>query len=76
MRNMDRIFNKERPIENTVEVTIYYQRYRKRMEINMIRRQKQNVILEIPWLAYYNPEIDQRTGEVKMMRCSEKCEKQ
>jgi len=40
MRNVDRIFNKERPIENTVEVTIYYQRYRKRMEINMIRRQK------------------------------------
>ena len=27
-------------------------------------------------LACYNPEIDQRTSEVKMMRCPEECEKQ
>ena len=27
-------------------------------------------------LACYNPEIDQRTDEVKMMRCPEECEKQ
>ena len=76
MRNVDRIFNKERPIENTVEVTIYYQRYRKRIEINMIRRQKQNVILEIPWLVCYNSEIDWKTKEVKMTRYSEKYGKQ
>ena len=28
------------------------------------------------WLAHHNPEIDQRTGEVKMMRCPEECGKQ
>ena len=28
------------------------------------------------WLAYYNPEIDWKIGEVKMMRCPEKCGKQ
>ena len=28
------------------------------------------------WLAYHNPEIDWRTGEVKIMRCPEKCGKQ
>ena len=33
-------------------------------------------ILEMPWLARHNPEIDWRTGEVKMMRCPKKCEKQ
>ena len=27
----------------------------------------------MPWLARYNPEIDWRTGEVKMTRCPEKC---
>jgi len=32
--------------------------------------------LEIPWLAHHNPEIDWRTGEVKMTRCLEECEKQ
>jgi len=28
------------------------------------------------WLARHNPEIDWRTGEVKMTRCPEECEKQ
>jgi len=30
----------------------------------------------MPWLARHNPEIDWRTGEVKMMRCPEECGKQ
>jgi len=34
------------------------------------------VILEMLWLAHHNLEIDWRTGEVKMMRCPEECEKQ
>ena len=34
------------------------------------------VILGILWLACHNPEIDWRTGEVKMMRCLEECGKQ
>ena len=28
VRNIDRIFNKKRLIEHTVEINIYYQRYR------------------------------------------------
>ena len=36
IRNVDRIFNKKGPIENTVEVNIYYQGHRERTEINMI----------------------------------------
>ena len=40
VRNVDRTFNKEEPIENTVEVNIYYQRYRKRIEIDVIGGQK------------------------------------
>jgi len=30
----------------------------------------------MPWLARHNPEIDWRTGEIKMTRCPEKCGKQ
>ena len=45
VRNVDRTFNKERPIEHIVEVNIYYQGHRKRMEIDVIRGQKWNVIL-------------------------------
>ena len=76
VRNLDGSFNKEGPIENIVEVNIYYQEYRKRTEIDVIREQKWTVILGIPWLACHNPEIDWRTGEVKMMRCLEECGKQ
>ena len=32
IRNLNRMFNKERLIEHTVEVNIYYQGYRERME--------------------------------------------
>ena len=76
VRNVDRSFNKKGPIENTVEVNIYYQGHRKRMEIDVIGGQKWTVILEMPWLACHNPEIDWRTREVKMMRCLEECGKQ
>ena len=76
MRNVDRSFNKEGPIENMVKVNIYYQGHRERIEIDMISGQKWTVILGMPWLARHNSEIDWRTGEVKMTRCLEECGKQ
>ena len=76
MRNVDRSFNKKGPIENMVEVNIYYQGHRERTEIDVISRQKWMVILGMLWLACHNPEIDWRTGEVKMTRCPEECGKQ
>ena len=48
VRNMDSSFNKEKPIEHTVEVNIYYQGHRERMEIDVIGGQKWSVILGIP----------------------------
>ena len=45
VRNIDDSFNKEGLIKHTVEVNIYYQKHRERMEINMIRGQKWSVIL-------------------------------
>ena len=76
VRNVDGSFNQERPIEHTVEVNIYYQGHRERMEINMIEGQKWNVILGIPWLAHHNPKINWKIGEVKMTRCPDECGKQ
>ena len=29
----------------------------------------------MPWLRCHNPEIDWKTGEIKMMRCPDKCGK-
>ena len=34
------------------------------------------MILGMLWLAHHNPKIDWRMGEVKMIRCPEKCGKQ
>ena len=76
VRNVDGSLNKEGPIEHMVEVNIYYQGHRERTEIDIIGGQKWTVILGMPWLAHHNPEIDWRTGEVKMTRCPEECGKQ
>ena len=76
VRNVDGSLNREGPIENTVEVNIYYKGHTERTEIDVIGGQKWSVILEMLWLAHYNPEIDWRTGEVKMTRCPEECGKQ
>jgi len=48
MRNMNGIFNRKELIDHTVEVNIYYKGHREKMEIDIIKRQKWNVILEIP----------------------------
>ena len=76
VRNVDGSFNRKGPIENTVEVNIYYKGYTERMEIDVIGGQKWSVILGMLWLACHNPEIDWKTGEVKMTRCPEECGKQ
>ena len=40
MRNVDGTFNKKRLIENIIEVNIYYQGYKGRIEIDLIGEQK------------------------------------
>jgi len=34
---------------------------------------KQEIILELTWIAEHNPEIDWQTQKVKMSRCPMKC---
>jgi len=62
IRNVNSSFNKKNFIKHMVEVNIYYQKYRKRIEINIIgisiSSYKLSIILEILWLAHHNSEID------------------
>ena len=76
VRNVDGSFNREGPIENTVEVNVYYKGHVERMETDVIEGQKWGVILGMPWLERHNPEIDWKMRKVKMMRCPEECGKQ
>jgi len=48
VRNVDGSFNKKEPIENIVEVNIYYQGYSERTEIDVIGGQKWMAILGMP----------------------------
>ena len=75
VRNVDGSFNREGPIENTVEVNVYYKGHVERTEIDVIGGQKWGVILGMPWLERHNLEIDWKMGEVKMTRCPEECRK-
>jgi len=47
----------------------------KRARIDMCNLGKTELILEMPWLAAYNPEIDWEKGEVKMTCCPPICGK-
>ena len=75
VRNVDSMLNYTGPIVNTVEVEIFFKGHKERTLINVIGGQKWSMILGMPWLRYHNLEIDWKTGEVKMMRCPDKCGK-
>ena len=75
MRNVDDMLNYAGPIVDTVEVEIFFKEYKERTSIDVIGGQKWSVILGMPWLGHHNPEIDWKTGEVKMTRCPDECGK-
>ena len=75
VRNVDGMFNYAGPIVDTVEVEIFFKGHKERTLIDVMGGQKWNVILGMPWLRRHNPEIDWRTGEVKMTGCSDECGK-
>ena len=59
-----------------VKVELFYRGHKERTEIDVIGGQKQSIILEILQLVCHNLEIDQKTGEVKMIRYPDKYRKQ
>ena len=73
MKNVDSMLNYAGPIVDTVEVEIFFKGHKERILRDVIGGQKWSVILGIPWLACYNPEIDWKTGEVQMTRYSDEC---
>jgi len=75
VRNVDGTLNYAGPIVDMVEVEIFFKRHKERTLIDVIGGQKWSVILGMPWLECHNPEIDWKTGEVKMTRCSDECGK-
>jgi len=75
VRNVDGMLNYAGPIVDMVEVEIFFKGHKERTLIDVIGGQRWSVILGMPWLRCHNPEIDWKTGEVKMTRCPDECGK-
>jgi len=52
---------------------MFFKGHIERVRINVYSLGKMEVILGMPWLAAYNPEIDWKKGEVKMTHCPPIC---
>jgi len=75
IRNVDGMGNSGGLVTHEIEVNVYYQGHVERMKLDICNLEKTEVILEMPWLATHNPEINWETGEVKIMRCLPLCRK-
>jgi len=73
VKNVDGTYNSREAIMHEVEVNVYYKSHVERMRMDIYDLRRTEVILEMPWLAAHNPEINWETGEVKMMRCPPLC---
>ena len=75
VRNMDGTVNVGRAITYQVECNMFFKGYIKRVRMDICNLGKTEVILDMPWLATHNPEIDWEKGEVKIIRCPPICRK-
>jgi len=73
VRNVDGMNNSGGAITHQVEINIYYKNHVKRIRMDICNLERTDVILGMPWLQAYNPEIKWETGEVKMTRCLPLC---
>jgi len=48
---------------------MFFKKHMKRARMDVCNLEKTELILGMPWLVAYNPEIDWKKGEVKIMYC-------
>ena len=75
VRNVDGTNNSRGAITYQVEVNVYYKSHIERMRMDMCDLERTDIILGILWLQAHNPEINWKTGKVKMIRCLLLCER-
>jgi len=73
VRNVDGTANVEGAIMHQVECNMFFKGHMERARMDVYNLGKTELILGMPWLAAYNPEIDWEKGEVKMMCCPPIC---
>jgi len=75
VKNVNGTVNVRGAITHQVKCNMFFKGHVERVRIDVCNLGKTEVILEMPWLATHNSEIDWEKGEVKMTRCSPICEK-
>ena len=73
IKNVNGANNSRGAITHQVECNVFYKGHMERIRMDVYDLRKTEVILGMPWLAAYNPEINWKTGEVKMTRCLPLC---
>jgi len=73
VKNVDGTVNSGGAITHQVECNVFYKGHVERMRMDICDLEKTEVILSMPWLAAYNPEINWETGKVKITRCPPLC---
>jgi len=66
--NIDGTDNVGESVTYKVEANIYFQKYVEHVQIDICNLGQTNLILEILWLVTYNPEINWRAREMKLLR--------
>jgi len=75
VKNVDRTVNVGGAITHQVKCNMFFKGHVERVRMDVCNLGKTEVILEMPWFAAHNPEIDWEKGEVKMTRCPPICGK-
>jgi len=75
VRNVDGTGNSGGAIMHEIEVNMFYKEHVERVQMDVCKLGKTDVILGMPWLVAHNPEIDWEKGEVRMTRCPPLCGK-
>ena len=75
VRNVDGTVNVGGAITHQVECNMFFKGHMERARMDVYNLGKTEMILEMPWLAAHNPEINWEKEEVEMMHCPPICEK-
>src|SRR6266487_5352270 len=73
VKNVDGSPNEAGSIKEVVDLVLRFKDHSERALFGVTNLGKQNLILGFPWLHEHNPEVDWKTGEVKMSCCPQHC---
>ena len=73
VNNMDSSSNTNGPVTEVADVVLNYNGHTERMVFALMQLEKEDLILELPWLKQHNPKVNWVMGEVKMSHCPQRC---